>query len=132
MAKNLSDRITARVHAQKPTGLVKNRSQFLAIQSDIRQAINDGWPIKVIWETLQDERKITFSYQTFTQYVNRYIKTSLVPSSSTPTTTLKSKNHSKSVKHQPKIISSTTEPTFTAKKVHGFTFDPNPKKEDLF
>ena len=50
-----------------------HRTAFLALRDDIILAINDGWRIKHIWETLQDQGKISFSYPTFTVYVNKLI-----------------------------------------------------------
>lgn len=73
MAKTLSARISERVRSQVPNQKAKNRAAFLAHRDDIRQALDDGWAVKVIWATLKDEGKITFSYQAFTGYVNRLI-----------------------------------------------------------
>ena len=70
MAKSLSDRIAERMSARKPTGAGKNRAEFLAMRNDVKKAMDDGWPVKVIWETLRDEGKISFGYDAFIGYVN--------------------------------------------------------------
>ena len=46
---------------------------FLALRDDIKQALNDSYTKKEIWETLRDEQKIAFGYISFTRYVNRLI-----------------------------------------------------------
>jgi hypothetical protein len=43
------------------------------VRDDVKQALDDGWPRKAIWETLHEEGKIAFSYQAFRTYVNRLI-----------------------------------------------------------
>jgi hypothetical protein len=43
------------------------------MRGDVKQAIDDGWPVKTIWETLHEEGKVSFSYQAFRGYVNRLI-----------------------------------------------------------
>jgi hypothetical protein len=43
----------------------KNVVEFLAVRSDIQKAIEDGYSVKIIWELLQREEKITYQYETF-------------------------------------------------------------------
>ena len=43
------------------------------MRDDVKQALADGWPRRAIWETLHEEGKIAFSYQTFRTYLNRLI-----------------------------------------------------------
>ena len=74
MAKALSKRIAARMK-KSDAGLKKSsRTIFLALRDEIEAALNDGWTVKVVWETLRDEGKVAFSYQAFNGYVNRLIK----------------------------------------------------------
>jgi hypothetical protein len=74
MAKALSKRIAARMK-KSDAGLKKSsRTIFLALRDEIEAALNDGWTIKVVWETLKEEGKVAFSYQAFNGYVNRLIK----------------------------------------------------------
>ena len=74
MVKTLSKRIAARM--KKHDGGLKrsNRTIFLALRDEIEEALNEGWTVKVVWETLQEEGKVAFSYQAFNGYVNRLIK----------------------------------------------------------
>ena len=74
MALNLSARIAKRNELQKNTTRnARNLAAFLAVRLDVKEALDDGWPVKTIWETLHDEGKITVSYQAFRGYVNRLI-----------------------------------------------------------
>jgi hypothetical protein len=73
MGKSLSERIAARAANNKPSRSGQNRGAFLALRSEVEQALDDGWPVKTIWETLHQEGKITFSYQSFRGYANRLI-----------------------------------------------------------
>jgi hypothetical protein len=74
MAKRLSARIAAWTGRKTPSHGGKNRAAFLAVRDDVREAINDGWPVIAIWGTLYEEGKVSFSYETFRMYVNRLIR----------------------------------------------------------
>ena len=50
-----------------------NRAAFLALREEIIVAINDGWKIIQIWKTLHNQGRISFTYPTFTIYVNKLI-----------------------------------------------------------
>lgn len=79
MEKRLSDRIKIRQsHKSQPQSL-KNKVSFLALKQDIQEALQDGWAMKNIWETLFEEQKINFSYKTFRLYVHRLILGSTQP-----------------------------------------------------
>ena len=109
MTKNLSARIAERAARKKPPRNGQNRVTFLAMREDVKQAIDDGWPVKTIWETLHEEGKVSFSYPAFIGYVNRLILSS---PASRETAQATEKNPG--------------EPTTS-----GFTFNRTPKKEDL-
>ena len=124
MTKSLSERIAARATQKKQSHSGQNRAAFLALRVDIKQALDDGWPVKSIWETLHAEKKIDFSYQSFWNYVNRLILSSPPPTNPAPDQKLNAKTAQSGQPPEPK----TTEyPT-----MRGFTFNPTPKKEDLF
>ena len=76
MTKNLSVRIAERTAQKNPSRSEQNRATFLAIRGDVKQALDDGWPVKTIWETLHEEGKVSFSYQAFRGYANRLILSS--------------------------------------------------------
>ena len=122
MAKNLSERIAARAAGEKSTRSAQNRAVFLALRGEVKQALDDGWPIKSIWETLHEEGKVAFSYQAFRGYTNRLIL-SPIPADRTPDQKLETRTAKTNKIPEPK----TTKEPF----VGGFTFNPIPKKEDL-
>lgn len=127
MAKELSARIAQRTKGKPPSRHGQNRAAFLAVRDDVKKAVDDGWPVKHIWETLHEEGKISFSYEAFRTYVIRLI----------PGHRLK--------KWRAAVIGNedaqrksvqTTEPSAASKStksgIRGFVFNPNPKKEELF
>ena len=121
MAKSLSERIAHRVSAKQPSRTGKNRASFLAVRDDVRKALDDGWPVKVIWDTLRHEGKIEFGYDAFIGYVNRLIRSSAdqVKADKPPV---------------PKAQAETDapqEPKAEAPSIGGFNFNPKPNKEDL-
>ena len=71
---SLSARIAEAVK-KKPTlsHSVQNRAAFLILRSEIKQALDDGWTVKRIWETLSEEGKVDFCYTAFVGYTNRLI-----------------------------------------------------------
>ena len=111
MAKNLSERIAERVKKDPGKSKRSNRMIFVALRGEIAKALNDGWTVKVIWETLREEEKVTFSYQAFNRYVKQLIK------------------------DQPPVRSeAASEAPEKPSKPDGikeFKFNANPKKEDL-
>ncbi len=72
MSKNLSERISVKVNQEKPRRGKQSLATFLALKPEIEGAINDGWPVKLIWETLYQEKKVSFGYQMFLRLVNRH------------------------------------------------------------
>lgn len=117
MGKNLSERIADRL-ARKPKRSGQNKAAFLAVRDQIKQALDDGWSMKIIWETLHEEGSISFGYHAFVGYVNR----------------LAIRNKSS----QPSSVASASAPTQTenpaipkSPAIGGFTFQSNPNKEDL-
>ena len=127
MAKSLSERIAASTVKQAPSRSAQNRATFLALRVDIKQALDDGWPVKSIWETLHKEGKIDFSYQAFRGYTNRLILLSydknqvLENAENLPVTGLG--NPMKQVAS----MAAERKP----EKATGFIFNSEPKKEDL-
>lgn len=106
--KSLSDRIAEKAQKQMPDQKAKNRAAFLVHRDEIRQALDDHWSVKMIWTTLRDEGKVSFSYQAFIGYVKRLITNQRpTPSESVQTPAPKRQNHL------------------------GFKFEAIPKKEEL-
>ncbi|HMW40618.1 MAG TPA: TraK family protein [Saprospiraceae bacterium] len=72
MTKTLSERIALFADKNKNTGK-QFLPAFVALKPDIEQALQDGWTVRQIWNTLHDEKKIKCSYQWFRTLVNRHI-----------------------------------------------------------
>jgi len=127
MAKNLSERIAAMAIKKKPSRRAKNRATFLALRVDVKQALDDGWPVKSIWETLNEEGKIDFSYQSFRVYVNRLILTPAELIAATDNLVTYAAQGEKT-NHVPAIANEKKAEELVA---DGFKFNKTPKKEDL-
>ena len=128
MTKNLSARIAERAARKKPPRNGQNRATFLAMLGDVKQAIDDGWPVKTIWETLHEEGKVSFSYPAFIGYVNRLILSS--PASRETVSTPMAVD-SRIGKQRDQATAQATEKNPEGPATSGFTFNRTPKKEDL-
>ncbi|MCW8444704.1 TraK family protein [Fluoribacter gormanii] len=73
MKKSLTENIMASKQSQQRTSARKNKVEFLALREDISEALEKGWSITVIWETLRDEGSFTATYNTFRLYVLKYL-----------------------------------------------------------
>ncbi len=62
MKKSLTENIMTAKHSQKRTNTRKNKVAFLAMFQDISEALENGWSIIIIWETLRDEGSFTATY----------------------------------------------------------------------
>jgi hypothetical protein len=70
---SLSYRISLRVKDNRSSRNARNLAAFLAQRDEIRNALEDGWTVYQIWETLHAEQKVRTSYNTFCNQVNRLI-----------------------------------------------------------
>lgn len=125
----LTERIAARKLKNKPSQAAINNALFLALKAEIKEAMDDGHNVFCIWETLHEEEKLKFSYETFRKYVKRIIH-----------------SPSDSAKQQMDPVAINTGNTNTAQKstkkeevtqpknsgIPGFVYNPIPNKEDLF
>ncbi len=114
MEKSLSERIAANALKKKlPLSHGdQNRAVFLLLRQEIKQALDDGWPMRSIWELLHEEGKVTFGYDSFRRYTRRLIVLPLPHLENHTMETPKRK-------------------TDETQQIRGFTFNPSPKKEDL-
>ena len=131
MAKSLSARIAERVARKKPVGNVRNRAAFLALRGEVKQAIDDGWPVKTIWETLHDEEKVAFSYQAFRGYVNRLILSPPADGQAAPVPVVADQPRQVASRLAPQSATNPAERKAEKPTATGFTFNRTPKKEDL-
>ncbi|WP_131780602.1 TraK family protein [Legionella bozemanae] len=112
MGNSLSERIAAKQINRKCSDKSINKAAFLALKKDIASALADGWSIKLVWETLVEEGKISFSYKTFCGYVARLIAAEKKPSMQENTKDEQAKSKAKN-------------------EIRGFTFNPKPNLEEL-
>ena len=131
MAKSLSARIAERIARKKPAGNVRNRAAFLALRSEVKQAIDDGWPVKTIWETLHGEGRVAFSYQAFRGYVNRLILLPSANGEATPVPVVAGPSRQATTRSVPQSARTPAEWQPEKLAATGFTFNKTPKKEDL-
>ena len=75
MGNNWSQRLADKATSKNRSNPRFNLAAFLLLRAEIFKAIDDGWSVKYIWEVLYEEEKITYSYQTFLNFVNRYKST---------------------------------------------------------
>ncbi|CZH13080.1 TraK family protein [Legionella pneumophila] len=73
MKKSLTENIMTSKQGQQRTNVRKNKVEFLALREDISEALEKGWSITVIWETLRDVGSFTATYNTFRLYVLKYL-----------------------------------------------------------
>jgi hypothetical protein len=92
---------------------------------EIKNALDDGWPVKTIWETLREEGMIEFGYDAFIRYVNRLIgpreQPQQVAASIPSAATEKSKGETG-------VQNAAARKSTNA--IGGFNFQPSPKEED--
>lgn len=134
MAKplRLSERIAQRVAKLKPSQKAQNKANFMANKAEIAEALSDGWSMRLIWDTLHSENKITVTYQAFARQVNN-----LLPGSRknqvekltqpAPQTTVETPAHREPKQSAPK----NAEPVIAKTESSAFNYDPNPSKDSL-
>ncbi|BCA95200.1 hypothetical protein TUM19329_15610 [Legionella antarctica] len=109
MKKSLSERVIQNL-SEKQTGRTNAKIEFIALQEDIREALDKGCSMKAIWETLSDEGQISFGYKAFRHYVLKLIK---------------------SVQENTRDDKQSKSKPITTNEIKGFTFNPIPNPEEL-
>lgn len=101
MKKSLVERILSSDPSKIKSYSTRNKIAFLVLRDDISDALEKGYTMTAIWETLFDEGKIATTYNTFRLHVAKYINGQAI--------TPKSKN----------IVKEKS-------ATKGFVYDPNP------
>jgi len=70
----LSERVIARLKLHAKNSLSHNRAAFSVLHDEILEAMNDGCSLKAIWETLYEEKKISFKYRAFLRHAYQSVK----------------------------------------------------------
>lgn len=68
LEKTLSERIAERAANIEPGRNARNRAAFILIRADVLKAVDDGFSLFAIWETLREEGRIPYTYQTFRRH----------------------------------------------------------------
>jgi len=121
MKKSLIESMMVADKNQRKTPARKNKVEFLALKDDISEALEKGWPVTAIWETLRDEGRITSSYNTFRLYIFKYLNGQKPGYSQKET-----------IEQRPKRLVENHARKTKASPMPSFTFNPKPNPEDLF
>ena len=103
----------------------KNLVAFLSVRADVKAAIGAGYAFKTIWEHLFETEKISYRYETFLRHVRRHITQS-------PTNQVKGSNPEQKAWAVKQDGSPKPQKNDPPAPIGGFTFNPIPRKEDLF
>lgn len=110
----------------------KNLVAFLAVRDDVKAAVDEGYAVKTIWANMHENKRVAFGYDTFLNYVNRYIRRPPsqlnVVAPAKPDSRLVSNPSRNFPATNPK---ETVPKVHTSELLHGFTFNSTPTKEDL-
>ena len=129
MSKKLTELIALAEMQRRQQGTgIKNRSAFLALRNDIKEAILDGWALKQIYRTLHTQQKISFSYQTFVNYAKELILKSKQAQNATKILNQCTKQETPEQKAN---LNDTETRIKKPPELPGFIFNPIAKKEDL-
>ena len=129
MSKKLTELIALAEMQRRQQGTgIKNRSAFLALREDIKEAMLDGWALKQIYRTLHTQQKISFSYQTFVNYANELIlKSKQAPNA----TKILNQCTKQETPEQKENLNDTETRIKKPPELPGFIFNPIANKEDL-
>jgi len=123
MNKRDNETLEAWATRRASTPRQKNLVALLAVRDDIKAGLDAGYPALTIWRYLHEKGRVPCQYDTFRNFVNRYIrkgaaknpaKTPPVPARAPVLLPLKT-----GVQKSP------------PEEIRGFTFNPVPRKEDL-
>jgi hypothetical protein len=75
MAKSYNEQLAEWIRQRKQSARhEKNRVAFLSVKDDVREALDQGWPVKTIWTHMVEQQRIRFGYDTFLVYVKRHVR----------------------------------------------------------
>ena len=70
------DKLAARLALQQQTSQIKRRdylAAFMAARADVKEAMEAGYALKIIWEHMREVGRIPFRYETFLKHVRQHI-----------------------------------------------------------
>lgn len=127
MEYELSKRLVSIAEKENRINRRKHLAEFLSFKAQIKKAIDDGWSVKFIWETLHQDKKISVSYRMFLLMVKQHITQSNKPEIHRP-------GKEKEEKEAEKTIAETTVVTEAKKdygKPEGFDWSNDYNVDDL-
>ena len=101
-----------------------NVAAFLAVRDLVKARLDDGYSATIIHDFLRAGQHIDICYDTFLKYVHRYVQ----PPRKGPKAKGKT---SRTTAHVLVADVASTGKRDTSPGIQGFTFNPNPKWEDL-
>jgi hypothetical protein len=69
MSESLSKRVAQFMQSRPARRSGKARATVIALREQIRDALNDGWSVKVVWQTLHAEGAVQVGYHAFRRHV---------------------------------------------------------------
>lgn len=129
MTSNYPEQLAEWVKRRDSTKRPSRVTEFLAVRDDVQAAIEAGFDSKAIWSEMRETQRVSVSYCTFLTYVSRYISGPASGSVEQSTGTLRSKAKTNAVVTA--FTARGDSRRSTPDPVAGFTFNPNPNKEDL-
>ena len=80
MAKSYSEQLAEWVRQRTRSARHdRNLVAFLGVKEDVREALDQGWPVKTIWAHMVEQKRIGFGYDTFLIYVKRHVRPAAEP-----------------------------------------------------
>jgi hypothetical protein len=80
MAKSYNEQLAVGVRQRTQSARQdRNRVAFLGVKENVKEALDQGWPVKTIWAHMVEQKRIGFSYDTFLIYVRRHLRPASEP-----------------------------------------------------
>ena len=130
MARTYAVTLGEWVKERMSTARDRNAVAFLAVRDDVKEALGAGFPLKTIWTHMYAQGNVPFGYDTFRNYVNRYI---VRPVNDGPRGPSPAENSQEMPAHMKgKSVGKSSGPKVKkSDAIPGFIFNASPKKEDL-
>ena len=124
MESNYVDDLEAWIKAKAIKKPDANVAAFLAVRDMVKARLDEGYSATIIHDFLRAGQQIDVCYDTFLKYVHRYVQ----PPRKGPKAKGKT---TRTVGHAPIAGVASTGKSDTSSGIPGFTFNSNPKREDL-
>jgi hypothetical protein len=113
----------------------KNRVAFLSVKEDVREALEQGWPVKTIWAHMVEQKRIGFGYDAFLVYVKRHVRPAAEPVAARRTRGPRAPPLTSAGRPSAPTENKTSRPPVQGPPVQdhlpGFTFNAAPNREEL-